>query len=84
MKLNPKVIIQRHLDDLLRAGVRLALHVEQGGDASAVEIRLRDLRPLVNTIKNGESHTAVHVRLYVAVEEEGAGCLDVVPDGNPG
>ena len=61
----------------------LALLLEGVGDASAVEVRSRDLRPLVNTIEDGESHTAVHVGLHVAVEEPRAGELDVVAEGDP-
>jgi hypothetical protein len=61
----------------------LALLLELVGDASAVEVGGWNLRPLVDAVEHGEGHAAVHVRLHVAVEQEGSGSLDVVAERDP-
>lgn len=66
-------------------GVELALLLELAvDDAVAVGILGRDLWPLVNAIEQGDGHAASHVRLNVAVEEEGTRVDDLVANDHPG
>ena len=50
---------------------------------SAVGIRGRDGRPLVNAVEHGDRHAARQVGLHVAVEEEGARVDDFVAQREP-
>lgn len=67
-------------------GVELALLLELGGlqSVTAVGVGGWDLWPVINTIEEGNGHTACNVGLDVAMEQEWAGVDDLIAEHHPG